>query len=335
MKCFIHIFLLYFSISLAIADDNLVTVTGQVRKLAESSTGSNSDLPRLMETSLSVLGSVPVVDTSGLIPAVGVEVRFWQPDYPDVYLTATTDDNGNYVIGLGEGVWVGEACGSGHGFYPAAWDLLIENEQLKTMQAVARKNIALEFLHPSNLVVQHESVTLRGSGFGCSGSLLFTYSNSVDRCDIARPVDYQHESIRFDDFNLRTDTELKFDMPELDSDRNVSKHVAFVHYEQGLNKSDRIPIGESVLVSQADNSVLCGGEPVNVETSTAVLAEVIDSASVQVGVTTGPGNPQAGGGYTPDGLTTNDFGLQTHMNSGIQLNNTAVIQVNIDIPGGF
>ncbi len=326
------------SASPAFADDvpeTLVTVTGQVRKLAESATGTNSNLPRVMETQLNVYGSEPVFDNSSLIAAVGVEVRFWQPDSPQQFLTAQTDENGNYMIGLGEGIWVGEACGSGQGFYPSAWNLLIENAKLKTMQAVTGKSIALDFLHPSNLVVQHDMVTLRGSGFGCNGSLVFTYSNSVDRCDIPKPVDYQHESIRFDNFNVRTNSELQFEMPELDTDRNVTKHVAFVHYEQGHNKSDRIPIGESILVSQSDNPVLCQGESAVVETSTAMLFELVDATSVQLDVASGPGNPQTGGGYSPVGLVMSDFGVESVPSNTIQLNNSAAIQISVDIPGGF
>lgn len=301
------------------ASESLVYVTGQVLQLA---TGAQ------------------VANETNLIPAASVEVRFWQPDSPNVFFTAQTDVDGNYVLGLNEGVWVGEACGSNQGYFPAAWHLLVENQRLKTMQAVASKRIELDYLTPSNLVNQHAMVTLNGSGFGCNGSLVFTYSNSVDRCDKALPVEYQQQPIRLNnsDFDSRTDTELRFQMPALDSNRNVSKHVAFVHYEQGGNRSDRIPIGEAILASQANNSVLCGGEPAGAETSVTELADVttvVVNLPGSVNPDGTPGDPQLGGGNNPNGgLVSSDLGLETHMQTG-QLDTSNINVGNMTILGGF
>lgn len=275
-------------------------------------------------------------NSTDLIPAPQVEVRFWQPGAPTIFFKALTDADGRYSIGLNDGLWVGEACGSANGYYPAAWNLLVEDDALKRMQAVARKTIELDFLHPSNLVNQHAVTTLRGRGFGCNGSLVFTYSNSVDRCDKALAVEYHHESERISTFSLRTDTELEFEMPELSSNRNVTRHIAFVHYEQGSNKSERIPIGESVLASQSSNTVLCQGDSPATETSTSVLADVA-SDSVPSGLdsqTSSSGNPQLGGGYNPNGLTSNDFGAHTHLQAE-NLNTSSIQLGDVSVQGEF
>lgn len=236
-------------------DNSPVYVSGQVRKLPASATGQNSAQQSLMTSNLTILGSSPDIDESALLPATGVEVRFWKADQPGVFYRAQTDEQGRYVIGLSDGVWLGEACGSGNGFYPAKWQLSVVDEKLVSMQVLPQKDIQIDNLSPSDLVEQDSVVTLYGRGFGCSGSLVFTYSNTVDRCGIAQPVEYDHESIRITDFVSRSDTQIRFVMPELDSDRDVMKHIATVQYQQGNSVSRGVAIGEKVL--PALNEALC------------------------------------------------------------------------------
>jgi len=236
-------------------DQSLVKVSGQVNHLPAA------DQPSLMQSNFTIIGSDARQSPSGLQPAAGVKVRFWQPDSPGIYYTTETDEKGHYLIGLSEGVWLGEACGSGIGFYPAAWQLSIVDEKLVSMQAVSQKLIQLNPLqqdlfdrHP-----QQQTVTLTGSGFGCNGALVFSYSNAVNSCGIAQPVEYDQEVIRVSDFSYRSDTELRFPMPELHPDSDVMRHIASVHYEQGNISSQGVVIGERVM-ARLPGSLCSGGD---------------------------------------------------------------------------
>ncbi|MCF6219249.1 MAG: hypothetical protein L3J62_07925 [Gammaproteobacteria bacterium] len=240
-------------------EQSLVKVSGQVSKLPEPVTGDSGFQPSLMPSDLRVIGSDAQYTPSGLQPAAGVKVRFWQPDSPGIYYIAETDAQGNYLIGLGEGAWLGEACGSGIGFYPAAWQLSIVDEKLVSMQAITHKSIQLNSLQ-QDLFERYpqQTVTLTGSGFGCNGALLFTYSNAVDHCGNTQPVDYGQAVIRVSDFSYRSDTELRFLMPKLNPSSSAMKHIASVHYEQGGISSQGVVIGERVLAQLPAS--LCSGE---------------------------------------------------------------------------
>lgn len=294
-----------------------------------------------------VSGMVKKIQTNNLTVAANVTVRFWQPSSPGAYVSATTDIHGEYKIGLTQGLWKGEACGSGNSFSPAAWEVLIEDKKIKRLQELNLKNIRLDILTPSNLVQQHSAVTLTGEGFGCNGALVFTYSNSVDRCDKAQPVDYSKEQIIVSDFISRNNNQLQFDMPELDAqNRSVTKHVASVQYVQGANRSDGIAIGETILASQAGNDVLCNNAPVGVATSGAVSAAasagthagtfggvtmeaVVASGSVTSGVV---GDATVGGGNNPQ-LMGSDFSVEAFEN--IDLDIQGIINTNRMNNGSF
>lgn len=239
--------------------EGLVYVSGQVRKQPESATGETASQPVLMTTGFSVLGNGAGVDTSSLLPAANVEVRFWQADRPDIIYRAQTDTNGSYVIGLDNGVWLGEACGSDTGFYPARWQLSVENDRLVSMQAITQKIIQIDSILPSDLVQQDSVVTINGQGFGCSGSLRFIYSNSVNRCGVAQDIEYDHEIIQVSEFISRYDTQIRFVLPELDDNREVMKHIATVQYYQGAIVSEPVIIGEQVM-PPFNNQLLCDNQ---------------------------------------------------------------------------
>ena len=319
-------------------DQSLVKVSGQVNQLPES------DQPSLMPNDLTVIGSDTRQTPSGLQPAAGVKVRFWQPDSPGIYYTAQTDEQGNYRIGLSEGVWLGEACGSGIGFYPAAWRLSIVDEKLVSMQAITQKSIQLNPL-AQNLFdrMSEESVTLTGSGFGCNGALVFTYSNAVDRCGINQPVEYDQEVIRVSDFSYRSDTEVRFPMPELHPDSDVMRHIASVHYEQGNITSEGVVIGERVMARLP--GTLCQGEDITENNRLIIQDDVVVTPSGRVtwraSQTTNWGQSFLGEKITKEGtirevgagnITTQDIGIETtirevqgvgllgnHSTSGLQL----------------
>ncbi len=236
-------------------DESRVYISGLVYKLPGLDASDNPAQPALMASNLSILGADQGVDATGLRPATGVEVRFWQPDRPGVFIKVQTDAQGRYVAGLENGVWVAEACGSNQGFYPSSWRLTIENDTLISMQAETIRDIRLDALSPSDLAQKGALVTLSGRGFGCNGELVFTYSNEVNRCGLSQPVDYAHEKIRVGAFVYRSDTQLRFAMPELDANRDVLKHIATVQYQQGNVISPGILIGEQV--SPALPEALC------------------------------------------------------------------------------
>lgn len=258
-------------------DQSLVKVSGQVNHLPAAGQ------PSLMPSDLMVIGSDARQTPSGLQPAAGVKVRFWQPDSPGTYYIAETDEQGNYLIGLGEGVWLGEACGSGIGFYPAAWQLSIVDEKLVSMQAISQKSIQLNSLEQDlfDRYPQPQTVTLTGSGFGCNGALVFTYSNAVDRCGDTQPVEYDQEVIRVREFNYRSDTELRFLMPKLHPSSGVMRHIASVHYEQGSITSQGLVIGERVMARLPGS--LCSGEDITENNRVIIQDKVVVHPSGQVG----------------------------------------------------
>ncbi len=290
-------------------DQSLVKVSGQVDTFPESATGKQ---PALMASNLTVISPDAQYGHSGLQPAVGVTVRFWQPDSPGRYYTAQTDEQGNYLIGLSEGVWLGEACGSGIGFYPAAWRLSIVDEKLISMQAITQKSIQLNPLE-QNLFdrMSQESVTLTGSGFGCNGALVFTYSNAVNRCGITQSVEYDQEVIRVSDFRYRSDTELRFPMPVLHPDSGVMRHIASVHYEQGRATSEGVVIGERVMVRLP--GTLCQGEELTENNRVIIQDDVVVMSDGRVTWRephiTNRGQPLLGREITEE-ITTRDLGIE-------------------------
>ena len=237
-------------------DESLVYVTGIVRQRAEAST----DNPQLMPSNLSLLGATNEQNLAGLQAAPNVEVRFWHPDQPHITIRTQTDAQGQYVVGLDSGEWVGEACGSEQGYYPNAWQLNVANQQLVSMRSIATKTIRLDALSPSNLFAQGSTVTLSGKGFGCNGVLWITYSNAVSRCGTAQEVEYDHAEIRVSEFIQRSDTQLQFVMPALSDNRNVAKHIASIRYQRGDYKSAAVTIGEQVQDFLAPDNPLCLAE---------------------------------------------------------------------------
>lgn len=257
-------------------DQSLVYVTGKVRKLPDSATGENSSTPRLLTPRFTLPGAPATLDTSDLIPAVGVEVRFWQPDQPSVVKLVHTDADGDYVVGLSEGEWLGEACGSVSGFYPAAWRLSIDGNKLVSMQAIEQPAIEIDALTPTDLFEQGDEVTLHGRGFGCNGSVLISYSNPVDRCGYAQPVEYGHDIIRISDFVTRSDTLLRFQLPELSADRgnSISRHIASLRYVRGHRLSPAVAIGERINpFFTADNPICRAQRPVAAQPSVPVITD--------------------------------------------------------------
>ena len=256
-------------------DQSLVKVSGQVNHLPAA------DQPSLMQSNFTIIGSDARQSPSGLQPAAGVKVRFWQPDSPGIYYTTETDEKGHYLIGLSEGVWLGEACGSDIGFYPAAWQLSIVDEKLVSMQAISQKSIQIDSLQ-QNLFdrTPQQTVTLTGSGFGCNGALVFSYSNAVNLCGIAQPVEYDWEVIRVSDFSYRSDTELRFPMPRLHPDSDVTRHIASVHYEQGNISSQGVVIGERVMARLPGS--LCSGEDFTKNNQLILQGDVVVTSSGRV-----------------------------------------------------
>ena len=89
-------------------------------------------------------------------------------------------------------------------------------------------------------------ITLNGSGFGCQGELVFLYSNAIANDGKVGAVEYDHQVIYVDEFISRSDTQLRFRMPELDSDHSVARHVAKVYYQRGAQQSNRLVLNQYI-----------------------------------------------------------------------------------------
>ncbi len=315
-------------------EQSLVNVRGQVSKLPESTPGDRDVQPSLMPSDLTVIGSDAQYHPSGLQPAAGVTVRFWQPDSPGIYYITETDSQGHYLIGLGEGAWLGEACGSGIGFYPAAWQLAIVDEKLVTMQAITQKSIQLNSLQP-NLFNRHpqQTVTLTGSGFGCNGALVFTYSNAVDHCGITQPVAYDQAVVRVSDFSYRSDTKLRFLMPALNPNSAVMRHIASVHYEQGGIRSQGVVIGERVMERLPDT--LCQQEDLTQDTRMIMPDVVVRTdglAAWGAAQTTTPAQNSPGIKEMTQEITPRDIGEELTIRGdaiGLGKRSTSTLRLNV------
>ncbi len=298
------------------------------------------------ESLVYVSGTVKKINTPSAenIIAPNITVRFWQPENPGSYVTAITNENGVYTIGLTEGAWQGEACGSDAAYYPSSWQVLVQDKKLLQLQAHDQKTIELDMLTPSNLINQHNTVTLTGRGFGCNGSLVFTYSNSVDICNKSSDIEYDHEVITLNDFSYRTDTQLRFAMPELSDVRDVHKHIAYVRYQQGNYKSRYIGIGEMVLASQSSNVILCQGGQVANQSNVAILNGTLGMQGIVTqiggtafnnagaGVVSGVvGDTHLGGGNNPQ-LTGSDFASEMSFQNLEIEGVSGIMQFNGQVP---
>lgn len=234
-----------------------VRVTGKVKKLTDPSI-------RLTQSSVGQLEN-----------AAGIEVRFWQPARPAQVITTETDEQGNYEVKLRNGNWQGEACGSDSGYYPAAWQVQLVNNSLVSLQQTPQRtlsinNTALETgflagnfsngLGSTHVYETGDMVTLNGVGFGCSGSLVLVYQNSLDIYGEPRDVRYDNAPliIGVADMLSRSETQIKFSMPNLsaatlESSGNTSRRIAKIYYQKAGQRSNAIYISQFVSDIMIDN----------------------------------------------------------------------------------
>jgi len=224
-----------------------MTITGHVEKY---------------EDVVVIMSATERVTQPRLVDANNVEVRFWRTATPGAFVSTRTDEQGNYAIELSNGEWQGEACGSGIGYSPSAWQVSLSNNQLMSLQEAtlpaatltAPVQITSQLSYPpsSNGAMAHsikknEELVINGSGFGCNGSLVFEFHNSVGTFGKVRAVEYNHEPIVKGDYCSRTDQQIRLPMPSL-RDANVntadSSRYAKVYYKKGNQRSNAIYVSE-------------------------------------------------------------------------------------------
>ncbi len=88
----------------------------------------------------------------------------------------SVDSEGRYSVELEDGVWKVMACGSSRGFSPAFWEVEVSNGEVigfveRRIERLAIRS--LEHEKNGNILYTGENVILMGSGFGCSGRVIF------------------------------------------------------------------------------------------------------------------------------------------------------------------
>ncbi len=254
------------------------------------------------ETPVNVTGQVRQV---GGDQAAGVTIRFWQPDTPYNFVSTETDQQGRYDIELGPGLWSGEACASDNVTYlPAAWQVLIDGDRIKRLEAIQQKNIRIDSILIDGAQVTefnrygNVTLTLHGQGFGCSGSVRVVFSQSIDRCGDELPTEYDRDVIKIVNFDQRTDTLLRFQPPDL-GEGDVQQNRVSLFYQQADQRSNALALTEHVLSDQFDdNAIICGGADVTEgnETSTGASTELVDDLGT-VNTDVLNDNPAANGAY--------------------------------------
>ncbi|HSH69366.1 MAG TPA: hypothetical protein VK997_05570 [Deferrisomatales bacterium] len=113
-------------------------------------------------------------------PAPGVEVRFWPREAEGLGepKTATTDPSGVYRLELGDGTWVGSACGPDH--LPGGWEVAVADGRVSRFQEAGRlapeiRNVEVVSSGADGTPRPGDRITLRGAGFGCSGRALVEF----------------------------------------------------------------------------------------------------------------------------------------------------------------
>lgn len=318
------------------ADEPLITVSGNVQKYPDL--------------------------TRELINASGVEVLFWQPSNPGQTRSAITDENGNYEIALTNGFWRGEACGSGVGYSPNAWEVSLQDNKLIAMQEVSYlpphitpNQIDLAMLENNSssdnaistfLKQRDETLSINGSGFGCNGSLVFVFHNSVNNCSVVNAVEYDHSLIIRNNYDRRSDTNIKIPMPSLydaaigqAAQSDDIRRIAKMYYQKGNQRSNSIFVGEylgeafapgvayeGACLGTLDDQVTDGGQYTD---QTGALENLGDLGSGVSGVFTGGGNPAGGpGGHTETPVAT---GLNATVMSGQEIAIEGNLNTNIRV----
>jgi len=124
------------------------------------------------------------VQTAAGTPAAGVEVRFWPREAAGLGepKITTTDPEGVYVIELGDGTWVGSACGPE--YLPGGWEVAVASGRVSRFQEAGRpvpsiRTVDVVASGPDGTPRLGDPVTLVGTGFGCSGRALVEYPGFV------------------------------------------------------------------------------------------------------------------------------------------------------------
>lgn len=145
--------------------------------------------------------TVPVAGTvrSGSAPQAGVPVRFWAVGGAGTPVEAATDAQGAYQLGLGDGSWRGAACGSPWGYEPLFWEVTVATGRVARFQEVSARAPAILGASPAGVWALGQTVTLTGSGFGCSGRVVIEFP--------------QYRQVEVFSFRERGDDRLVFDLP--------------------------------------------------------------------------------------------------------------------------
>jgi len=173
-------------------------------------------------------------------------VRFWRVDNPNAFVTTQTDADGNYHVELSNGQWQGEACGSGDGFSPSAWAVTLNNNKLVKMQEIALPAATINQSNDS--LAENQELIIDGSGFGCNGSLVFEFHNSVDNFGRNQEVVYNHQPITTHDFCSQTNQQIRLPMPSLmDAEygnHSDSSRIAKMYFLKNGQRSNAIFVSE-------------------------------------------------------------------------------------------
>ena len=132
--------------------------------------------------------------------SVDVQIRAVEGRHRGVTTQVTTDADGVYTAGLGEGVWIISACGSSEGFEPAYWRVRISQGDVEEFEAVGMEGVRIDHyrgaLRGIFYLNRNRTVTLKGSGFGCSGKVLLEMGDYGQR-EIREFEWVDEETIRF------------------------------------------------------------------------------------------------------------------------------------------
>ncbi len=111
------------------------------------------------------------------IPASGADVWFWPQKGEGVGEphVVKADGDGAYRVLLQDGLWTGRACGSAAGYRPAGWEVVVSGGQVTRFQELGRARVRIGSVAPDAVLRPGDAVTVAGSGFGCSGSVVIEF----------------------------------------------------------------------------------------------------------------------------------------------------------------
>lgn len=189
----------------------------------------------------------------------GIEVRFWKKGKSGSESIKTqTLSTGAYNLDLGEGEWIGCACGSAEGYNPLFWEATVRDSKVIAFSEITQlapviENIKVEH-EPDEPIQQGDMVILKGSGFGCSGRVIIELPDYIQ--------------VEVTDFSKHTDNQVAFSFPSLP--QTILLRRIDVVYSHGGMKSNPIsyeaPFQEAMSPEEIGPGRFQTFQPLKVET---------------------------------------------------------------------